>query len=168
MKQRFRIVDDGVLSNCVASILTRKQNGEIVNVIITDKDETRSQAQNRLYWQWVHILADKKGWSDDEMHLYLKRKFLALILARDDGEMLETIESLKVAKNSLPPAHYERLARNVADGIRSSRVNTKQFTEYLNKIEVWAYGQGLTLTTPQELAWVRQSCAKHSIANCTA
>lgn len=48
MKQRFRIIDDGVLSNCVVSILTRKQAGEIVNVIITDKDETRSQAQNRL------------------------------------------------------------------------------------------------------------------------
>ena len=155
MKQRFRIIDDGVLSNCVVSILARKQAGEIVNVIITDKDETRSQAQNRLYWQWVHILADKKGWSDDEMHLYLKRKFLALILARDDGEMLETIESLKVAKNSLPLSHYERLARNVADGIRSSRVNTKQFTEYLNGIEQWAYLQGVALPVPDDLRWVR-------------
>ena len=155
MKQRFRIIDDGVLSNCVASILARKQAGEIVNVIITDKDETRSQAQNRLYWQWVHILADKKGWSDDEMHLYFKRKFLALILARDDGEMLETIESLKVAKNSLPLSHYERLARNVADGIRSSRVNTKQFTEYLNGIEQWAYLQGVALPVPDDLRWVR-------------
>lgn len=155
MKQRFRIIDDGILSNCVAEILTRKQAGEIVNVIITDKDETRSQAQNRLYWQWVHILADKKGWEDDEMHLWLKRKFLALILARDDGEMLDTIESLKVAKNSLPPAHYERLARNVADGIRSSRVNTKQFTEYLNNIEQWAYLQGVALPVPEDLKWVR-------------
>ena len=155
MKQRFRIIDDGVLSNCVVSILARKQAGEIVNVIITDKDETRSQAQNRLYWQWVHILADKKGWSDDEMHLYLKRKFLALILARDDGEMLETIESLKVAKNSLPLSHYERLARNVADGIRSSRVNTKQFTEYLNGIEQRAYLQGVALPVPDDLRWVR-------------
>lgn len=89
------------------------------------------------------------------MHLYLKRKFLALILARDDGEMLETIESLKVAKNSLPPAHYERLARNVADGIRSSRVNTKQFTEYLNNIEQWAYLQGVALPVPEDLKWVR-------------
>ncbi|WFF39276.1 hypothetical protein LU290_03370 [Moraxella nasibovis] len=155
MRQRFRIINDGILSNCVAEILTRKQAGEIVNVYITDKDETRSQAQNRLYWQWVHILAEKKGWSDDEMHLYLKRKFLALILARDDGEMLDTIESLKVAKNSLPPAHYERLARNVADGIRSSRVNTKQFTEYLNNIEQWAYLQGVTLPVPEDLKWVR-------------
>lgn len=155
MKQRFRIIDDGILSNCVTEILTRKQAGEIVNVIITDKDETRSQAQNRLYFGWVHILADKKGWADDEMHLYLKRKFLALILAIDDGEMLETIESLKVAKNSLPLSHYERLARNVAGGIRSSRVNTKQFTEYLNNIEQWAYLQGVTLPVPEDLRWVR-------------
>ena len=155
MKQRFRIIDDGVLSNCVASILTRKQAGEIVNVIITDKDETRSQAQNRLYWQWVHILADKNGWSDDEMHLYLKRKFLALILAKDDGEMLETIESLKVAKNHLPTVQYERIARSVADGIRSSRVNTKQFTEYLNSIEQWAYLQGVALPVPDDLRWAR-------------
>lgn len=155
MKQRFRIIDDGILSNCVTEILTRKQAGEIVNVIVTDKDETRTQAQNRLYWQWVHILADKKGWADDEMHLYLKRKFLALILAKDDGEMLETIESLRVAKNSLPLSHYERLARNVADGIRSSRVNTKQFTEYLNNIEQWAYLQGVALPVPEDLRWVR-------------
>ena len=155
MRQRFRIINDGILSNCVAEILTRKQAGEIVNVIITDKDETRSQAQNRLYFKWAHILADKKGWSDDEMHLYLKRKFLALILARDDGEMLETIESLKVAKNSLPLSHYERLARNVADGIRSSRVNTKQFSEYLNNIEQWAYLQGVALPVPEDLRWVR-------------
>lgn len=155
MKLRFRIIDDGILSNCVASILTRKQAGEIVNVIITDKDETRSQAQNRLYWQWVHILASNKGWADDEMHLYLKRKFLALILARDNGEMLETIESLKVAKNGLPPSHYERLARNVADGIRSSTVNTKQFAEYLNNIEQWAYLQGVSLPVPDDLRWVR-------------
>lgn len=155
MKLRFRIIDDGILSNCVASILTRKQAGEIVNVIITDKDETRTQAQNRIYWQWVHILASNKGWADDEMHLYLKRKFLALILAKDDGEMLETIESLKVAKNSLPLSHYERLARNVADGIRSSRINTKQFTEYLNNIEQWAYLQGVSLPVPDDLRWVR-------------
>lgn len=155
MKLRFRIIDDGILSNCVAEILTRKQAGEIVNVIITDKDETRTQAQNRIYWQWVHILASNKGWADDEMHLYLKRKFLALILARDNGEMLETIESLKVAKNSLPLSHYERLARNVADGIRSSRINTKQFTEYLNNIEQWAYLQGVSLPVPDDLRWVR-------------
>lgn len=155
MKQRFRIIDDGILSNCVTEILTRKQAGEIVNVIVTDKDETRTQAQNRLYWQWVHILADKKGWADNEMHLYLKRKFLALILAKDDGEMLETIESLRVAKNHLSVVQYERIARSVAGGIRSSRVNTKQFTEYLNNIEQWAYLQGVPLPVPEDLRWVR-------------
>lgn len=155
MKQRFKIVSDDVLTECVSQILIHRENGKLINIIITDDDETRSQAQNRLYWKWVHILAGHKGWSDDEMHIYLKRKFLALIYARDDGEMLATIESLKVAKNTLPPRQYEQIAWAVADGIRSSQANKHQFSEYMNKIEMWAYGQGYPpLPVPSDLAWV--------------
>lgn len=155
-KQRFRIVSDDVMTSCVMAIMERKNAGEVVNVIITEKDETRSLAQNRLYWLWLNFIADKKGWSDKEIHLYLKRKFLALIYAQDDGEMLETIESLQVAKNTLPALYYERIARKVANGIRSSQANTKQFQEYLNRIEMWAYEQGLPpLPCPPDLKWVR-------------
>lgn len=37
---------------------------------------------------------------------------------------------------------------------RSTRgLNTNQFTEYLNKIEEWAIGEGIILPHPDDLIW---------------
>lgn len=64
-------------------------------------------------------------------------------------------ESIRRCKGVISDSHYENMATTVIKNISTTTANTKQFAEYLNKIEVWAYGQGLTLTVPQELEWAR-------------
>lgn len=156
MKQRFRIISDAVMQNCVAEILIRKDKGEIVNVIITDKDETRSQAQNRLYWQWITIIADKLGNDKECQHTYFKRQLLAKIYARDDGEFALMASSIKNCQGKIPHAQYEAMANGVAKQISTTTATTSQFTEYLNDIERWAYTKNIYLPIPDDLRWVRE------------
>ena len=84
MNQRFRLIDDDVFINCANAILTRyKAVKGVLNIIITDDDETRSHAQNRLYWVWLTQLQNKWGQDKDSLHIQFKRQFLARIYLRD-------------------------------------------------------------------------------------
>lgn len=155
-KQHFRIIDEQVMANCFAEIVKRHQDGELINVIITNKDETRSLAQNRLYWLWLHFIANKKGEFAEYYHVFFKREFLASIYAKNDGEYAELFYRIKECEQYLSTARYENMAKTVATLLSTKKANTKEFSEYLNRIEMWAYKQGLPpLPCPPDLKWVR-------------
>ena len=157
MNQRFRLIDDDVFINCANAILERFKAGlSVTNVIITDDDETRSQAQNRLYWVWLTQLQNKWGQDKDSLHIQFKRKFLARIYLRDgtDKRLPIAVQNLQVIKG-LAPHIYESQAEVVANGISTKIASTKQFTEYLNDIYTFSYAKGVLLEIPQDLAWCK-------------
>ena len=157
MNQRFRLIDDDVFINCTNAILTRyKAVKGVLNVIITDDDETRSHAQNKLYWVWLTQLQNKWGQDKDSLHIQLKRQFLARIYLRDgtDKRLPIAVQNLQVIKE-LAPHIYESQAEVVANGISTTIASTKQFTEYLNDIYTFSYAKGVLLEIPQDLAWCR-------------
>lgn len=165
--QSYRLINADIAQNCFKAI--EKAVSDTLNtphnVVVTigiDDDKARSLAQNRLYWKWINEIEQQTGQisnDDDEnnsyWHLFFKRLFLSRIYARDDGEFAEMAESIKRCKGVINDTLYENIATSVIKNISTTKANTKQFAEYLTRIELWAVANGLTLTTPQELEWVR-------------
>ncbi len=53
----------------------------------------RSAAQNRLYWMWVHIIADDLGYDEMELHLEFRESFLGYESINVKGEKVFTLRS---------------------------------------------------------------------------
>lgn len=93
----------------------------------------RSLAQNRLMWKWIdeirlHI-ADSTGqlWSSDDIHEWLKDQFLPAKVVEIDGKPAKARKS-------------------------TAALNTREFTEYLEQIEMYCADRlGLLLTHPSVL-----------------
>lgn len=158
--QSFRLVNGQVTQNCFKAIYQAVADAQNTphNVIVTigiDDDKERSKAQNSLYWKWLHELEKQTGQDSYWYHLDFKRKFLSAIYARDDGDYAEMADSIAQCKGLIDDEHYERIAMNVIKKISTTTANTKQFAEYLTKIELWAAANDLKVTTPQDLGWVR-------------
>lgn len=165
--QSYRLINADIAKNCfqaieraVADSLNTPHN--VVVTIGIDDDKARSLAQNRLYWKWLYEIEQQTGQisSDDDdennyWHLFFKRMFLSRIYARDDGEFAEMAESIRACKGLIPNSQYEKMATDVIKQISTTKASTKQMSEYLNRIELWAVANGLRLTIPQELEWVR-------------
>jgi hypothetical protein len=95
--------------------------------------ETRSEAQNRLYWKWLHIMslhADDSGFpgADSEaLHFFLKKKYLPCRIVYFESEDYFIPESTR-------------------------DLTVKQFSEYLQRIEAWAHFEmDLNLPHPEDL-----------------
>ena len=77
-----------------------------------DKQLVRTIPQNKLYWPvYVHIVADHLGYFPDEMH----EEYKLMFNAKDS----KTMPGAKV-------------------GGTTTRMTRKEFTEYLEKIRIWA------------------------------
>ena len=83
--------------------------------------------QNRLYWLWLACICDETGGDRDEIHLELKRRFLPL----------KTVKGL---------------LGEVTKPISTTELDTKQFTDYLEKIQIMMLRDyGITLPNPSDL-----------------
>ncbi|OOR86785.1 hypothetical protein B0181_11480 [Moraxella caviae] len=157
MNQRFRLLNLDIFKACTDEILARfTKSDKPVNVIITDDDETRSHAQNRLYWLWLTQIGDAWGQDKDSLHIDFKRRFLSRIYLRDgtDTRLNDCLPSLQIVKQTAGTAVYEAIAQQIASGISTTKASTKQMTEYLNDIYAFCYGRGLLLQIPSDLEWV--------------
>lgn len=85
----------------------------------------RSLAQNALYWIWVGILSEQTGYRKDEMHSLLRYQFL-------------------------PSCEREIMGHRIHDLPSTTKLNTGEFTEYLNDIEGWASDFGIMLPHPED------------------
>jgi hypothetical protein len=88
----------------------------------------RSNNQNKLYWLWMSVLSETTGYTKEEMSEICKRMFLQWKTVHVFGEM------------SMVP-------------IESKSLTTVEFTEYLNKIALWASEQGVSLPYPEDLGY---------------
>ena len=81
--------------------------GKIIN--ISEAKEIRTLNQNRLYWLYMACIEQETGNDADDLHEYFKIKFLGL-----------------EAKQVLDGAVYR--------GKSTTKLDTKQFTDYIEKI----------------------------------
>lgn len=124
-------------------------------VRISEQKETRSLAQNRLYWLWLDTFAKEMGDSSDYYHVFFKRRFLSKIYYRDDEFWQKTLDMVRNKQRELSQQQYELYALEVAEKIVSTKfATTKQMKEYLDLIHDFCMKQGVGLQVPEDLKWV--------------
>ena len=157
MNQRFRLIDDDVFINCTNAILKRyKAANDVLNVIITDDDETAyTDCQRRLYFVWVQYIANYHGNDKETQHRMLKRQFLAKILCRKNADLIYMFETVKNCEKHMGVTEYNNFALQVASLLSITKTTKEEMSEYLNDIEQFYYGKGLVLPVPSELIWCR-------------
>lgn len=130
--------------------------GKPLVVLIAPQEKDRSKAQNRLYWKWLHEIHRKTGNDEDQLHFEFKKKFLIGILKRDDDEYAAMCLAISALKQS-ESEQYDAIANGVIRETSTTRMNTAQFTEYLNLIEAFALKEfGLVLPVPDDLKYLRE------------
>lgn len=88
----------------------------------------RSYQQNRLMWMWLDILSDETGHSPLDLHEILKVKFLGTESRRLGNE------EFVIAKST-------------------TNLNTKDFTDYLEKMRCLGNTMNIRLPLPEDLSW---------------
>ncbi|HDS1307592.1 TPA: recombination protein NinB, partial [Stenotrophomonas maltophilia] len=126
-------------------------------VEIKPEAKDRSKAQNRLYWKWLHEIHKKTGNDEDQLHFEFKKKFLIGILKRDDDEYAAMCLAISALKQS-ESEQYRVIADGVIRETSTTRMNTSQFTNYLQLIEAFALKEfGLVLPVPEDLKFVLEN-----------
>jgi len=108
----------GIVKNGKLELLNRDRflmwvgglEGE-VEVIVRKPKKDRTSQQNKLYWGYLDIISSDTGNTPDELHEFFKRKFL-------------------------PPVFKVILGVEVRLPGSTTNLDTKQFGEYLLKIEL--------------------------------
>ena len=100
--------------------LSQLDNNKIWRVVVTPYKSTRSLDQNEYYWKLVTELADYFGLkSKDEMHEVLLYKLLS------EKKQIKNLKVMTIGS--------------------TSKLNVKQFNEYLDKVKDFARGYGFKL-----------------------
>jgi hypothetical protein len=111
----------------VIAYIEKLTEGKRYSVSITQKREVRTLPQNRLYWLWIACISDETGNDKDTLHEFFKDKFLGF-------------ESVKVFNEI-----FEK-------PLSTTKLNTKQFTNYLDLIQGFAGSElGIVLPNPEDL-----------------
>jgi hypothetical protein len=88
----------------------------------------RSLRQNKLYRLWLRCIKDETGNSEEALHLYFKEKYLAY-------------------------NHIDIFGSEVILRQSTRKLDTKEFTEYLENIRVEMLEQGIYLPEPGMQGW---------------
>lgn len=107
-----------------ASVFALLTNGQYV-LTIKRANTKRTIAQNDLMWMWLECIARETGTSKDDIYMYYCKKFLCKVITI--GEKQEKIYNT------------------------SSKLNTEQMTDFLNKIQADAAAElGIRLPQPTD------------------
>ena len=103
-----------------------------VEIIIKEKKETRSIQANNLYWKWMTILGEDIGHSKEAMHFVFKKLFLSdKMPALLKDEFMEYLQGLD---------------KEIAS---TRKLNTKEMSEYMDKIAEQSRELGIVLPLPE-------------------
>ena len=129
------------------------ESGKPLRVVIDQKQDDRSAAQNRLYWMWLGQIEKKNGTHKDQLHFEFKKKFLIFIYRRDDQEFAEMCRAIAKVQQS-EPDEYQTIGKQVIRLCSTTKLSVKQMTEYLNCVHDFTVTKlGIHLTVPDDLKW---------------
>lgn len=132
MADRFILRTPLIRDNAIQAVKDLPLDGTHEVVIQAHKSK-RSRAQNDLMWTWFELLANETGYTKDNWHEYFKAKFIA-----PETEMLVMFDK------TIP-----------SQEVTTTKKNVKQFTEYLQRIELWVMdnmGYSFPVTDDYKLA----------------
>ena len=113
----------------VIAYITDLPDGKRYNVRVTLKREKRTVDQNSLFWLWIACIADETGNEKMYLHEFFKGKFLGYNEQVVFGQVVTTPKT-------------------------TTTLDTKQFTNYLEDIKVFAAAElGIILPDPEDRYW---------------
>ena len=124
----LRSVDN--LRHCF-DVIKSIYKGGLYSVTVAKYVKRRSMAQHRTMWMWINAMSEDTGHTPDELHEKFKVKFLGVEEKEVEGEILR----------------YP---------ISTTTLDTKQFTEYLEKIELVAVDLGIILPYPDDIKYAME------------
>lgn len=125
---KFKIYDKKT-KDAVRAYIEKLNPEKRYEVSVSLKREIRTIPQNRLYWLYVTCISDETGSSKEDIHSFLKQKFLR-------------INDLIVGDSLIPIT------------VSTSILNTKMFAELLNNVVVWSASElGIILPDPSDYLW---------------
>jgi hypothetical protein len=111
----------------VIAYIEKLTEGKTYSVSISQKREVRTLPQNKLYWLWMRCISDETGNDKDDLHEFFKTKFLGSVPTQVLNEVFDKPRS-------------------------TTKLNTKQFTNYLDLIQSFASAElGIILPNPEDL-----------------
>jgi len=116
----YRIINETVRNNLIEEI--KRLPLGVFQASISELK--RSNQQNALYWKWVSIIADAKGYDVEEFHDACKREFIGAEQGKD------MFGNLYIKPKS------------------SSKLKKSEFSEYMNKVQAYAHSEGIILPQP--------------------
>ncbi len=137
--------------NRAVEIVSRLNLDKPQEVEIREWKKNRSVAQNSLLWKWLTVIAAELGESKDEVHERYKEKLLVPILRRDDPDFAAMIGSVNAVHASGMKAEAMALKKEIVRLTSTTQMNVRQFTEYLNDIELDARNLGIILPHQEDL-----------------
>ena len=110
------------------AIIDLDLNGKQWEVAIKRHRKRRSTKQSNMYWMWIDeitpYVSEATGYEKDEIHKIFKQNFL--------------------------PAIKMEMGGLTAEGWSTKDLNTKEMSDYCNRIHRWAAGFGIVLPLPPE------------------
>jgi hypothetical protein len=100
---------DGKIGKGLIDYIAQLSDGKY-RVIVERFVKSRSTQQNRLYWSYLRLIEYETGQDSNDLHEYLKRKLL-------------------------PPRFVEVLGEEIKLPATTTKLDSKDFGEYLDKIE---------------------------------
>jgi len=123
------IIHDEKGRNLALSYLNAVSLTMPLRIEIKPYKRNRSASQNKLMWLWFQIIGDDLGYTKDEVYFEMTERYLPM--------------ELKTRFNG------EKCPRRLG----TSDLNTKEFTDFLNDIDLFAAGMGIVLPHPEDLMW---------------
>lgn len=136
---RFILSTGEAVKSCVNAVLQCNIKKPMV-VTIKEYKKNRSTSQNAVYWMWLEVISKDTGFTKDELH---DRFRLQLFSEIDDID--PTVE--RTVKYKIDGKIQDVTLTEITS---STELNTKQFTEYLQKIEILASSIDIVLPRPED------------------
>lgn len=115
----------------VKEYIDRLADGKNFDISIVLHRERRTIDQNRLLFLWINCISGETGQDKDDLHTYFKHKFLQPDFIRVFGQQIYITPT-------------------------TTTLDTKQFTDYLNNIQIFAAAElGITLPNPEDAIWAQ-------------
>lgn len=128
MRQPTFIIRDQAIRERAVAFLNQLDLSKPWQLVVTPLKRNRSLQQNNLYWGWLGIVAQDTGNSTDDIHEWLKHRFLAPSFVTVNGETQEIRRS-------------------------TTKLNTKEMSDYMTQVEAWAASElGIILPRPEDMA----------------
>ena len=105
-------------------VLTLLRDGEYI-MTIDKRKHKRTLSQNALMWMWFNCIADETGQSVDDIHDSYCAMFLSRVAISPRGE------EVKVQRGT-------------------SKLNTAEMSEFMNRVQADAAEMGIILPLPQD------------------